>query len=170
MAESDLDFNTLVFGGGPPKKDPEPKDAQKKTSKATRPVGRPSTTSKLAEIQQELASILKLALMPALMRDMHPVYDLQGNATGEYISCASVYVEFDLKKGKPELTKDGETLCEALAVIVFDSPFLMKVINSGDTMGKWIKLAMALNPFVMTVYHNHVRMRNVSINGESAVA
>lgn len=168
MANTDFDFDALTFSGEIPAKDPEPKATPKKASKSTRPVGRPSTQSKLQEVETEIGNVLKLALFPVLMRDIHEVYDENNNLVGT-VSCANVYVEFDYKKGRPELTKEGTAFCEALAVIVFESPFLMKVLNAGDDMGKWLKLAMALQPAMMTVFHNHVRTRRIENAGENQV-
>lgn len=167
MSEPAFDFDQLKFTGEVPK-DPAPKEPRKSPSKSARPVGRPSTQSKIAEVEAEIGNVLKLALLPVLMKDLHYVIDENNNPTGEVISCANVFVEFDMKKGRPELTQEGKTFCEALAVIVFESPFLMKVLNAGDDMGKWLKLLMAVQPLAMTVFHNHVRMRHAN-HGENSV-
>lgn len=168
MAIPDLDFDQIKFTGDiPAELDPAPKPSKKKDDKK-RPVGRPTTQSKLQEVENEFGNILKLLLLPVLLRDQHLIYDEQGNWTGETVSCANVYCTFDMKLGKPTLTKEGEQLTEAAAAIIFESPFLMKVLASGDDMGKWLKLAMALQPGVLTVFHNHVRMRNTN-GGQDSV-
>lgn len=153
-----LDFSSLSFTGNDVPDDPKPKTTNTTSKKS---VGRPSTASKLAEVQSELESILKLALMPVLFRDIHIVYDQFGQPTGETISCANVYVDFDPKKATTVLTPEGKQLVEALAAIFFESEFLMKILNSGDAAGKYIKLLMALQPLGQTVFHNHIRVHRI---------
>ncbi len=159
--EPDFDFEKVNFGGGPTD-DPAPKSTTAKKT-TSRSVGRPSKTSKANEIRNELESIMKLALLPLFMRDIHVIEDDKGNI--EYYSCANVYLTFDEKQGTV-LTSDGKRLCEAMAAVVVDSPFLMKMLTMGDEFGKWVGLALALQPFAMTIFTNHIAHRKLDEHRE----
>lgn len=165
MPKDDLDFDSIKFLGEMPQPDPPPKEPSKRSTESKRPVGRPSTTAKLKEVQDEIENLLLLMLLPVLLRDSHIAVDETGQPVGEPFTCADVYCTFDMRKGKPVLTADGVKLAEAMAAIIFESPFLMKVLQSGDSWGKYLKLFMALQPGYMAVIHNHVQNRQRNYGG-----
>lgn len=150
MSESDFKIDDIDFGPPPLQSDPQPKATPKKSG--ARSVGRPSRSTKISDVENELEGIIKLALLPVLMKDVHIIDNGDG---AEYYSCANVYLYMDMKKG-PTLTPDGKKLVSAIALIVIDSPFFMKMITMGDEAGKWLALLLALQPLVMTVFNNHI--------------
>jgi hypothetical protein len=165
MAGDEFDFTSINFGknGGD---DPEPKKTPfKKTGTSTgrpvgRPPGRPSKQSKLSEVQAELEQLLKFGFMPVLFKDHH--FDDAGN---QY-SCADVVVEMDPAKGVV-LTDQGKQMAAAMAGIVIDSAFLMKMLDAGDIFGKYTALVMAMMPLASTVFNNHMRKAIPNVSRES---
>lgn len=158
--EPDLDLDEINFTAPEIKQDPKPKTPKKSTnSGVNRSVGRPSRDSKVREVSQELESMLKLANLGLMSRDLHPIFDEDDDEkVVGYASCLSVYVGTN-KQMMPVLTNEGKVFCDAAADIIVDSEFLMKILDSGDKMGKYLKLFMALQPLVMTVINNHGRGR-----------
>lgn len=162
MSELDLDLGAINFGAGP-QLDPEPKKSTPKKT-ASRPVGRPSNKSKLQDVQDEIESIMKLAFLPMLMKDVHIIEE---NGQQVFFSCANVYVEFDPAKGSV-LTTEGKRFANAMAAIVVDSPFLLKMLTMGDDFGKWLALLLAIQPFAMTVFNNHVAVKKLEKENDRA--
>jgi hypothetical protein len=154
----DLDLDKINFGAAPFPKDPAPKSQPKKSTSSRGP-GRPSKASQETEVANEIASILFMLNMTLYMRDLHQEWRLDP-VTNEPVellasfTCLNVYVDVD-NKGKPTTTEAGKAFCNALAAVVVDSPFLMKVLAGGDVMGKWMQLAFATYPLVQTVITNH---------------
>lgn len=174
MANDELDFSSIQFNAGPDVKDAPPKNTPKRGRGMTgsgnsRGPGRPSKDSTEREISQELAGILKLSALGLMARDMHEIWE--NDQIIGYTSCIGVYVEVD-NKGKFTLTPEGSEFCDAAAAIVVDTPFLMKIIKSGDKFGSYFRLFMALQPLVLTVINNHLHTRKAQSNavGESQVA
>jgi hypothetical protein len=151
MTESQINLDNIDFGAGPEKKDPPPKTNSRKST--GNPVGRPGRDAKIKELNETLKGMLFLANLGLAGRDVHEVYDDNEQFLG-YTSCFSVYVELD-KNGMPKLTPAGAAFVSAAANIIIDNSFLMKVLNSADSGGKWLALAMALQPLVLTVITNH---------------
>lgn len=161
--EPEIDLDKINFGGGR-QPDPKPKSPTAKRESA-RSVGRPSKNAKQSELQNEIESVIKLALLPIVMRDVHVI--VEEGKTPEFFSCGNVYVEASPKEGYV-LTVEGKQLAAAMAAIVIDSPFLMKIFTMGDEFGKWVALLMALQPFAMTVYHNHITVKRTEhVDSES---
>jgi len=137
--EDEIDFSQIKFTGEPQAVSADPKP------KSTRGRGRPSNESKITDVRSEIGQLIKFTAFPIKMRDVH--YD--------GTSCGDLLIAYDDKKKKTELTQEGNNLADALTAIVVDSPFLMKMLQSGDLFGKWGGLAMALYPIGMAVYENH---------------
>jgi len=138
--------------------DPQPKsNPTRKTSTNTRPVGRPSKQSRESELQKEIEGFLMLATMPLRMRDYH-TWAIPEN--GDMITCADMFVEF-AKDGSLVLTAEAKQLAAAFAHVAVDNKFLSKFFDMGDDVGKWLSLAMALQPFILGFMHNHVRAKKV---------
>lgn len=152
--ETDIDFSNIKFTGDTQVANSDPKPSAKRGR------GRPSSESKLTDVRSEIGQLIKFTAFPVKMRDAHP----------DGSSCADMLIYYDEKKKKTELTQEGSNLADALAAIVIDSPFLMKMLQSGDLFGKWGALAMALYPIGMAVYENHGKSRFNRDVTESAVA
>ncbi len=154
IMEDEIDFSQIKFTGEPQTANADPKP------KSTRRPGRPSSESKLTDVRSEIGQLIKFTAFPVKMRDTHE----------DGSSCADMLIYYDEKKKKTELTQEGGNLADALSAIVIDSPFLMKMLQSGDLFGKWGGLAMALYPIAMAVYENHGQGRFNRDITESAVA
>lgn len=141
--DTDIDFDQIKFVGEPQVASADPKP------KRTRGPGRPSTESKLTDVRSEIGQLIKFISFPVKMRDQHE----------DGSSCADMLIYYDEKKKKTELTVEGGNLADAMAAIVIDSPFLMKMLQSGDLFGKWGGLAMAIYPIGMAIYENHGKAR-----------
>lgn len=165
--EIDSELGEINFTAGMPKADETPKPpigtSDPKTSKAPakgRGVGRPSNDSKLTDVRAELAQIVKFATMPLRFRDIHE----------DGTTCADLFTEFDVKKNATTLTPQANQFVDALAPVVFESPFLMKIITGGEALGKWGGLAFATYPLVAGIYSQHGgRNANHEIIDESPV-
>lgn len=150
----DIDFSSIKFTGEPQVAEADPKP------KSGRGRGRPSNESKLSDVRNEIGQLIKFTSFPIKMRDVH----VDGT------SCADILIEYNVKTKKTELTHEGDDLADALAAIVFDSPFLMKILQSGDFFGKYGALAFALYPIASAVYENHGKGRLNRDITESAMA
>lgn len=172
MANDELDFSEINFGGMPDLADKPPKIPPKKSTGAfgsgnNRSVGRPSKASKEKEVSNEIAGILKLTALMFMTRDVHEVYDIRTNEFLGTTSCIEVYVTANTK-GQFDLTPAGQEFCDACAAIVVETPFLLKIIESGDKFGNYARLFFALQPLVLTVINNHLHARKLeNDNGES---
>lgn len=139
----DLELGEITFTGDPPKEkevDPAPKPPRN-----SRSVGRPSNETKLTDVKKELAQILQFAVLPLKFRDIHE----------DGTSCADVFIDYNEETRRTTLTAAADQWVDAAAPIVFDSPFLMKVITGGEAFGKWGKFAYATYMLGMPIYQAH---------------
>ena len=150
----EIDFSKIAYlGNEKMAADPEPK---KSRASSGRGPGRPSNDSKLTDVRKELGQLVKFIAMPLQMRDIHP----------DGSSCANLFIYLNEKSSKIELTPEATNFVDALAEVVFESKFLMKVLESGDLFGKYGALIMAAFPLGMGIYENHRRNPYADRTGE----
>lgn len=158
----ELNFDDIKFVDSPPNMaDPPPKPPKiSKPSAPTasaKPVGRPSKNSKINELQESIEGFLMLLAVPLKMRDIHD-YETRE-------SCGDMFLEITSKGAG--LTPEAKELANAFATVAIDNKYLYAFFNMGDTAGKYVHLAMALQPFVLGAIHSHVRNPNA---GNSSMA
>src|SRR5947208_2735522 len=137
--ESEIKFNSPGILEDPKPKTKATKSAPRSTN--ARGPGRPSKTSAIKEMQEEIEGFLMMIAMPLKMRDHHP----------DGSSCADMFVDFD--NGK--LTDEAKTWAEAFATIGVDNKVIKNFFDMGDGVAKWAKLFFASQPFVMGMIWSH---------------
>lgn len=149
MTQPEFNFDEIKFSEEPKLKDPIPKSSPVKKTTRSPGAGRPTKQSKINEMQEEIEGFLMLIAMPLKMRDVHD-YE-----TGE--SCADLFMELTPKG--VVLTDQAAKLANALAVVGVDNKYISKFFDMGDGVSKWLMLLMAVQPFVVGMYGNHVGMK-----------
>lgn len=115
------------------------KQSRKQRTETKRGPGRPSNTNVKKEIKDEVEALILLMSLPVAMRDPE---------------CAGVLVQ------------QSADIADAVAAIAMKNDALRRMIMSGGDAMMYVKLATALAPVGLQVYHHHfVKTEEVESSG-----
>lgn len=122
-----------------------------------KPVGRPTkeaqTTAKQKEVQEEIEGFLAIIGVGLTMQDKHP----------DGSSCGDLFIGYDEEAMEIVMAPQGRGLAIALAKL--DNKYVNSFFASTDSVSKYLALAMALQPFAMSVASAHMNRGVKSTNG-----
>lgn len=148
------DFSNVRFaeGGGGPLEDKPPAapklkpDVPKPGPPPPRgPRGKAPVITEASDLAENVKGFVLLMALPMMMFDHHP----DGG------TCASLYVS-PSSEGY-ELTPEAAAFAGAMAKVAEDNKYLKAFFSAGDAAGKWVALALSIQPLVMAMMNNHIR-------------
>lgn len=157
MPSDEPDFSNVRFaeGGGGPLQDKPPAAPQLKPEVPRPGPPPPRSRGKAAadtvpivetgDLADNVKGFVLLMALPMQMFDHH--------ADGS--SCANLYISYT-DEG-PQLTREAAAFANSLAVVAADNKYLKAFFNAGDAAGKWVALALSVQPLVMAMMNNHMR-------------
>lgn len=159
-----LDFSEIKFDSDPAPKESKaqvPTQGKTTTNRGTRKPPPNRKDAEKAEMAEEIQGFLMLLGMPLSMRDRHE----------DGTSCADMFIQYDPNKNKIEMTPDALAWSNAFAEIGIENKWIKRFFSMGDGASKWLTLAVATQPFVVSVLSNHPITRGARhYAGDSSLA